>query len=766
MHNDDKSTLTATHWGTYRVETKNGALTAVHPFEEDPDPSPIGQGYLGVIDDPMRIKSPMVRKSWLENGPGSSPEARGTDPFVAVSWDTVEKLVADELLRVREIHGNEAIYAGSYGWASAGRFHHAQGHLKRFLNLFGGFTKSVNSYSLAAGQVILSHILGSDRYIYDANSWQSIVENTEFFVAFGGVPIKNGQIGQGGLGKHRQPGAMREAVAAGIEFVNVSPLRSDVMHDAGAEWIAPRPSTDAALLIALAHTLLVKNLHDPAFLNRHTVGFDRYKSYLLGAHDGIEKSAEWASAICDIPADTIRNLATKMAAKRTMISLSWSLTRQDHGEQPFWAGTVLAAMLGQIGLPGGGVGYGYSAVNTIGLERQNPKYQAMPQGKNSVKSFIPVARITDMLENPGTTFPYNGETHEYPDTRLIYWAGGNPFHHHQDLNRMRRAWAKPDTIIVNEWCWNPMAKHADIVLPCTTPLERRDITLSPRDPYIISMEPALPPIGDARDDYDIFRGIARHLGLEQAFSEGRNADEWQTWLYEKSRQSAALSNITLPPLDELRANGWHHIAVPETPYVMLSDFRENPTAAPLNTPSGKIEIFSDKIASFALPDCPGHPAWMEPAEWIGNNSAPHPLHLISNQPSTKLHSQLDHGPVSRAAKIADRETIMINPQDAANYAIRDGDVLRVFNDRGACLCAAVISDEIRLGVVNIATGSWFDPTDDAELCKHGNPNVLTRDKGTSSLAQGPTAHSCLVGIEHANHDTLPAVTAFQPPTIL
>ena len=737
--------LTSFHWGTYRVEARDGEVVALHPFEEDPDPSPIGQGYLEVLNGPDRITAPMVRKSWLEGGPGTAGDRRGKEEFARVSWDEAERLVTKELCRVIDTHGNESIFAGSYGWASAGRFHHAQGHLKRFLNLLGGFTRSVNTYSLAAGEVILPHVLGGAEFIYGATSWQSIIGDCDLMVAFGGLSFKNGVIGQGGVGVHRTGPALSEAKAAGVEFVNISPLRSDMSDMLEADWLAPRPSTDAALMIGLAHVLLTENLTDHAFLNRYTVGFDQFAAYLTGKVDGVVKTAGWAAEICELPADTIRTMARRMAKGRTMISVAWALTRQDHGEQPFWLGTVLAAMLGQIGLPGGGIGFGYGATNTVGLERPSPRFQALPQGRNKVKSFIPVARITDLLENPGGLFDYNGKTHTYPDTRLVWWAGGNPFHHHQDLNRLRRAWTRPDTVIVNDWCWNSLAQHADIVLPCTTPLERNDITLSPRDPYLVMMDKAVEPAGQARDDYDIFRGIARHLGIEKKYTEGRDAGDWIRWLYDASRQSAARAKVDLPPFDDLRTAGWYKLPAPETPHVMLANFRADPETHKLRTISGKIEIFSERIAGFGYSDCPGHPVWMEPAEWLGR-AKPGQLHLISNQPKNKLHSQLDQGPLSQADRITGHEPALLHPADAAAQGIRQHDIIRVFNTRGSCLCAAVLSDNIRPGVIQISTGAWLDPDDDTGLCRRGNPNVLCLDKGTSSLGQGPIAHSCLVEV--------------------
>ncbi|MGB3243992.1 MAG: molybdopterin-dependent oxidoreductase, partial [Sulfitobacter sp.] len=654
MNQPPRDRLTSAHWGTYYVDVKDGHVTGLRAFDQDGDPSPIGQGIAGVLEGPTRITAPMVRKSWLEGGPGTAGHLRGEDAFVEVSWAEADRLVAAELKRVTATHGNSAIYAGSYGWASAGRFHHAQGQLKRFLNCIGGFTSSKNTYSFAAAEVVVPHVLGDFRGPLDSTtSWQSIAKHCQLFVAFGGVPLKNGQISQGGLGAHVQKAGVTAAVEAGVEFVNISPLKTDMAQNAQADWIAPRPSTDAALMLGLAHVLLDESLHDQAFLNKYTTGFGAFADYLSGKTDGIPKTADWAAEICAVSADTIRTLAHRMARQRTMISVSWSLTRQDHGEQPFWAAIALAAMLGQIGLPGTGLGFGYSAMNNVGLQRRQISYASMPQGRNPVPDFIPVARVTEMLENPGGPFDYDGQRLTYPDIRLVWWAGGNPFHHHQDLNRMRQAWARPETVIVNDWCWNSLARHADIVLPCTTPLERSDIALTPKDPFQVVMDQAIDPVGQAKSDHDILRGIAHEMGVEAAFTEGRSPGDWQRWLYDISRQSAAREGVSLPDWDSFQRDGTFQIPTPESDTIMFADFRRDPVAHPLNTPSGKIELFSKTIADFGYDDCPGHPTWMEPLEWLGN-ARTYPLHMISNQPRDKLHSQLDHGSVSQSGRIAGR----------------------------------------------------------------------------------------------------------------
>jgi biotin/methionine sulfoxide reductase len=687
-----------------------------------------------------------------------------------LSWDEAEKLVANELKRVIKTKGNQAIYAGSYGWSSAGRFHHAQSQIHRFLNSIGGYTSSKNTYSLAAGEVIIPHVLGDNliELLAHQTSWQSVCKNTELMLAFGGLPAFNSQISNGGTGAHIQRLGVIEAAAAGAKFVNLSPRRSDVKSDIDEDWYNLRPNTDVAVMLAMAYQLLIENSHNTYFLDKYTVGFDIFQAYLLGRKDGVPKTPAWAAEISGMAEADIISLTREMTNKRTMLTVSWSLTRQQYGEQPFWAATALAAMLGQMGKPGGGIGYGYTIANHLGNNVFKIPYAPLPRGENSVSAFIPVARISDMLLNPGKKFDYNGSEYTYPDIDLIYWAGGNPFHHHQDLARLRKAWEKPSTVIVNEWCWNALARHADIILPCTTTLERQDIAMTPRDPFVISMDKAIEPIGEARNDYDIFTGIARYMDTEDTFTEGRSAEDWQKWIWEQSCEQAAKLNVQMPDYQSFREAGFYKSPKLNHDRIFLSDFFDDPEENPLGTPSGKIELFSKTIDSFNYDDCPGHPTWMEPAEWLGAKEKSHPLHLIANQPRTKLHSQMDNGALSSSIKIKGHQPMEINPNDAEIRGINEGDIVRVFNDRGACLCGVKITKDVMPGVIIISTGSWYDPVDPANrksMCKHGNPNMLSPDVGTSKLGQGPAAHSCLVEVELYDG---PAqnITAFNPPEII
>ncbi|TAN34952.1 molybdopterin guanine dinucleotide-containing S/N-oxide reductase [bacterium] len=759
----------SSHWGAFQAVVSGGRVVRVEPAPFDPDPSALLESIPDALYSHARVAAPSVRKGWLENGPGSDGHRRGSDSFVQVPWPEAISLVAGELSRVRSDHGSAAIFGGSYGWSSAGRFHHAKTQLERFLNCFGGCTGQIHNYSYAAALALLPHVLGSAASVSGTvTTWDSIAASSGLVVMFGGLPLKNLQVEAGGVGAHTTPDWLRRARAAGVQFINVSPIRDDAPDFIDAEWLPVRPTSDTAMMLGLAHVLVTEGLHDTEFLERYCVGFDRFRAYLMGARDGRAKTPEWAAAICGLDAERIRRLARQMAGTRTMLSVTWSLQRADHGEQPYWMAITLAAMLGQIGLPGAGFGFGYGDVSAIGSRRLPFPSPSLETGVNPMGRGIPVARVADMLLNPGAEYDFDGERKRYPDIKLVYWAGGNPFHHHQDLNRLLQAWSRPETIIVHEPWWTATARHADIVLPASTTLERNDLGASGRDRYLIAMKRAVDPLGDARSDFDIFSALAVRLGIETAFTEGRDEMAWIKHIYEKTRERAAESDIALPAFERFWADGHVRVEIPETPYVLYADFRADPDRSPLPTPSGRIEIYSATIDGFGYEDCIGHPAWFEPSEWLGSPlAAEYPLHLISNQPKTRLHGQLDSGRVSMRSKIRGHEPCRMHPSDAARREIATGDIVRLYNARGSCLAGAILTDAVRPGVVQLSTGAWFDPDRSGALPgveKHGNPNVLTPDHGTSKVGQGPSAHSALVQVErYAGADL--EVTAFAVPEV-
>ncbi|MEM7428890.1 MAG: molybdopterin-dependent oxidoreductase [Pseudomonadota bacterium] len=744
---DRRTRVTSSHWGAFRVTTEDDRIVAVSRFEADPTPSAIPDAVPAAVHHRDRVARPSIRRGWLEGGPGHARERRGADDYVEVPWDEALDMTAAELDRVSREHGNGAVFGGSYGWASAGRFHHALSQVHRFLNCAGGYVSSFASYSTAAAQAIIPHIFGMPflKFMWGANnSWPTIAEHTELLVMFGGINPKNAQVSMGGVTRHETTNWLKRFSESGMELVNIGPQRGDA--PAEAEWLPAFPGSDTALMLALAHTLETENLHDRQFLETHAVGYERFRPYLMGESDGQPKTPDWAAPLCGIGPDRIRDLARSMASKRTLITVAWSLQRAQNGEQPYWMAATLAAMLGQIGLPGGGIGYGYGAIGGIGVPIKRLDGMTLPQGENKVKDFIPVARIADMLLDPGGAYDFNGQARAYPDIRLVYWCGGNPFHHHQDLNRLAEAWKRPETIIVHEPWWTATAKRSDIVLPATTPYERDDIGRAPSDPFLFHMPKLINPVGEARDDYDIFADLSARLGVGEAFTEGRDAEDWMRHLYDRFRQNVSEGGVETPGYDELRDKNWVELPVsgPEFAAVPFEAFREAPDAAPLGTPSGRIEIFSETVESFGYAGLPGHPVWIPPDEWLGAEAArDYPLHLVSPQPADKLHSQLE----AALADVPDARPVplLISHSDAAARGIGTGEIVRVFNGRGSCLARARLRDDIREGVVAIPTGAWY-AVDESGDDRDGNPNVLTRDLGTSKIGQGTSAHTTLVDV--------------------
>lgn len=749
------------HWGAFTAVVENERLIRCEPFPHDPAPSAIIHSMPEMVHSPLRVKRPAVREAWLKH---RDTTQRGQDRYIEVGWDQALKLVAEELERVRSTAGDSAIFGGSYGWSSAGRLHHARTQTHRFLGAGGGFTGQAGNYSWGAAQFFLPYVIGTYAPVTGrVTDWNSVLDHTRLLVAFGGLPVRNTQITSGGAGQHLLPHWLEQAQQRKIEFIVISPNRADIPEGLQARWIPIRPHTDTALMLALMHTLLVEGLADRAFLERCCVGFDVLEPYLLGESDGCSKSADWAAPLCGIAASTIRALARELAGARSFITCAWSLQRAHRGEQPYWASIALAATLGQIGLPGGGFAFGHASMNGVG----NPRMAQLPapemtSGKNPTGSVIPVARIADMLLKPGQPFNFNGQQGVYPDIRLVYWAGGNPYHHHQDLNRFVRAWQKPETIIVHESWWTATARRADIVLPATTTLERNDVGGSSRDRYVLAMHQALPPQHQARNDFDIYHELAARLGFEDDFTGGRNERQWLEHIYGEVARAWQAQGLTMPDFAGFWAKGYVDSPVPEQPFILFEDFCADPAQHPLKTPSGKIELFSSTIAGFGYDDMRGHPEWVPPAEWLGAARARHyPLHLLTYQPPDKLHGQFDPSQPSQQHKKNGRQQVYLSESDALARGLREGDTVVLFNDRGQCLASLVVTADLMQGTVAMPTGAWFDPQGE-ELERHGNPNVLTLDIPTSTLTQGTSAQTTLVDVRKWERP-LPRVEAFDLP---
>ncbi|AHJ11775.1 trimethylamine-N-oxide reductase TorA [Sulfurospirillum multivorans] len=802
--------VSASHFGAVKTKVRNGRFESVEAFEGDSYPSTLIQGLPARTYAQDRILYPCVREGYLKNGYKSDKSKRGSDKYVRVSWEKAFDLIADELKRVYKSYGPDAVFGGSYGWFCVGSLNNPQALVGRMLGVAGGYTSRTLTYSTHAIRAITPYVTGGDESSNQQTAYPNLIANSECIVFWSSDPINTNQIAWG-VPDHQSYEYMKqlkaEAKKRNIKFYCIDPVYNNTAMYFGAEHIKVRPTTDVAMMLGMAHYLYSENLYSKEFVEKYTSGFAEFKAYLLGeGEDKVIKTPEWAAKICGVEASVIKMLAKEFASKRTMLMGGWGFQRAHHGEQPHWMLITLASMLGQIGLAGGGFGcaYHYSdgGVPAPAAATGNPLSDVkMGNGSQgaaasadapaaspgltgiSVNSkvdgpwkqrkipVIPVSRIVECLENPGREILFDGKKLTYPDLKMAYWAGGNPFHHHQDRNRMIKAWQKFETFVVNECFWTATARMADIVLPATTEQERNDITKSHTNSYIFAMKKAVEPVGEAMDDFDIFVNILRRFSAAEvlAFTEGKSKMEWIKSFYDESYNKAKKSGVAMPAFDEFWEKGFVKFETPEAAknFIKYKTFRDNPVTNRLGTPSGKIEIFSKKIAGYGYKECKGHPTWFEPMEWLGSSVAKEfPLNLVSPHPKYRLHSQLNNTWLRDLEEVQGREPIWMHPKDAAKRGIQNGDVVRIFNKRGQVLGGAVVTEAVMEGVVRMQEGAWYDPKEPGKigsLCVHGDVNVLIADVPTSELAQGNQA-TALVEIEKFKGE-IPAIGIFKAPVM-
>lgn len=769
--------ITACRWGIVRPQVRGGKMVELLPFEYDYAPTPNLNGLCMLPYTPSRIRYPVVRESYLKNGPASRNK-RGQDRWVRVSWDEALDLVAKEIKRVYSNYGPSAMFGHTYGWMSTGKINSAAVLQRRLLNLCGGYIGCINSYSTAAISRILPYVIGMGDP--RSSSWDDVLKNSKVVVLWGCDPLVTNDI-DWLTTLHNGAGYFRALKDSNIKTISINPIQTDTAEYLGSEWIAPKPGTDCALMAAMIHELEKTGKADKAFLDKYTSGYPQFLEYIMGKKDGVEKTPEWAEKVTGIPASKIRELAHLMKDNRTMIMLGWGIQRIQFGEQPHWMGFTLASVLGQIGLPGGGIGTNYQYSNGGSPVGFGPSMGGISSSVKPVLPFkdvwkgskvIPVARFADCFLHPGKTIDFNGTKVTYPEVRMVMWAGGNPFVHQPQTNNLVKAWKKPETIVVTDNVWTATARHADIVLPACTQFEHNDITNigTYSNDGLVAMQQAIEPQYESKSDYWIFSQLAKHLGCEQQFTEGLDEMGWIKKTYEQSRVAGEKMGVPLPPFDEFWKKGYvlYDVKPADRNFVAFADFRSDPDTYDLATESGKIQIYSPKIASYNYKDCLGYPSYIEPTECLNTPKRKYPLAYMACKSRYRMHSQLDGTVSHQFADIDGREPIWIHPDNAAARGIKDGDIVLVKNDRGALLAGAYVTDRIRKDVVVVHHGAWYAPhkmKDGRVVDIHGNSNTLTMDVPTSNLACGNIASSGLVEVEKWKGE-IPPIYVWEQPEIV
>ncbi|CAM2953081.1 trimethylamine-N-oxide reductase TorA [Vibrio neptunius] len=775
--------VSGSHWGAFRAHIYAGKVQEIKPLETDTNPTDMINGIKGVIYNPSRVRYPMVRLDWLKKHKYSA-ETRGDNRFIRVTWDEALDLFYRELERVQKDYGPWALHAGQTGWRQTGQFHSCTSHMQRAVGMHGNFITKVGDYSTGAGQTILPYVLGSTEVYAQGTSWSEILKNSDNIILWANDPVKNLQVGWNCETHQSFPylEQLKEKVAKGeINVLSVDPVKNKTQRFLQNEHLYINPMTDVAFMLAVAHVLYNEKLHDQKFIDTYCLGFDEFIKYVQGeTKDKLEKTPEWAAEICGVKADKIREFARMLVNGRTQILMGWCIQRQEHGEQPYWAAAVVAAMVGQIGLPGGGISYGhhYSGIGVPstgfaapgGFPRNldpgmKPKWDN--NDYNGYSKTIPVARWIDCLLEPGKEIRYNGSKVKLPGYKMMVISGNNPWHHHQDRNRMKKAFKQLQTVVTVEFAWTATCRFSDIVLPACTQFERNDIDVygSYSGKGLIAMHRLVDPLFQSKTDFDIFTELSRRFGRHNEYTRGMDEMQWVRSLYDDCR-AANKGKFDMPSFDDF----WEQSVLDfgeGKPWVRHADFREDPEINALGTPSGFIEITSRKIGRYGYEHCQEHPMWFEKTERShgGPGSDKFPFWLQSCHPDKRLHSQMCESEEFRATyAVQGREPVYINPQDAKEKGIKDGDLVRVFNDRGQLLAGAVLTDSYARGVIRIEEGAWYGPLNEKEgaICTYGDPNTLTMDIGSSELAQATSANTCIVNFEKFT-GKVPPVTSFGGP---
>ena len=726
------------------VYVKNGVITRIEGDDrpgdtlEDPQLRACirGRGYRHRQYHPDRLKVPMKRVG-----------KRGEGKFARISWDEAVDRVAGEMSRVKEKYGNSAMFVpyGTGGYSQITGRQTAQ----RLMNLFGGSLGFYNSYSWAAIAAATPTVYGTSVTGNQRQDWL----NSKYILMWSWNPAE----ARDGTNSEY---FIRMARERGARTVCVDPRMSPSAVSLADEWVPIRPGTDAAMMSAMVHVMITEKLLDAEFIRTHCVGFDEtqmppgcegeesYRDYILGTQDGTPKTPEWAERITGVARATIARIAREYATtKPAVLYQGYGMQRRAYGEQVVRAGCVLAAITGNVGIPGGWAG-GMALQAPDG----GPLWIVFPPGHNPVNASIPSFLWSEAVLRGKGMGPEDGVVgvdRLDNNIKLIYAVASNCLvNQHANITRtagILRDEERLEFLVVQDNFLTSTGRFADILLPACTQFE----TWGVEDGWkygdeVLLMPKIVEPPFETKSDYAICAEIARKLGIGEAYTKGRDERGWVEWALDRYKKTRFPG---LPSLDEFERSNAGVYSVPVTkPAVAFEDFRRDPVGHPLPTPSGRIEIFSKKLFDLKKPaSIPAVPKYIQ--EWespFGPEAAKYPLQAVGHHGLARVHSTFDNVDWLNEAF---PQRLFINPLDAGPRSIKDGEAVRVFNERGATVVPCRLTTRIMPGVVTLPQGAWWAP-DEKGTDRRGSINVLTSERWTP-FAFGNAQHTNMVQVEKA-----------------
>lgn len=690
-----------------------------------------GRGYRKFVYHPDRLKYPMKRVG-----------KRGEGKFERISWDEATTLIADNLKRITQQYGPASRYV-HVGTAVSGGTFSGDAMARRLLNLTGGYLEYYHSVSLGNTAAATPYTYG---VAASGNSMDTLLD-TKLVILWGHNPTET-------IFGHTNY-FFQKMKQNGTRFIVVDPRYSDTVSSLADQWIPLLPTTDNALMDAMMYVIISENLHDKQFIETYTLGFDEDSmpegvpaneslyAYLFGAKDGVRKTPEWAEKITHVPAQTIRQLARDYATtKPAALIQGWGPQRHICGERTARGSTLLASITGNVGIKGGwAAGYGGSS---------NRKFCVGPDmPENPVQAKISIMNWMQAADDASKVTPQDGlKGVDKLDSniRLLFSLAGNYLaNQNPDVHQAAKLLedeSKIEFIVLSDLFMTPSAKYADVLLPETSFMERWNIgetwgTAS----YLILSEKLIEPEFERRTDYDWLRDVAKKLGVEAEFSQGRDEKQWIEHIWEQTR--LAMPDENLPDFATLQKTRRHLFK--SAPHIAFEANIRDPQNNPFPTPSGKIEIFSKRLFDMQDPEIPAlsHyvPAFEGPEDKL---TAKYPLQLITWKGKNRANSTQYANPWLQEVQT---QKLWLNPQDAKQRGISEGDSVKIYNDRGVSIIPVEITPRIIPGVVAMQAGAWWQP-DAQGIDRGGCANVLSSTRITA-LAKGNSHQTMLVEVEKA-----------------